>query len=122
MPVCPEVDIGLGIPRKPINLYHIGSDTKVIQSDTGMDLTVKLSNYCQEYLKYAGSVDGFILKSKSPSCGIMSTPIQIKNKGESYSGSGVFAMIAQNMFPQGVFVDEIFLEQMGVNEFLKKLS
>jgi uncharacterized protein YbbK (DUF523 family) len=120
VPICPEVDIGLSVPRKPINLYQCVAGIKVIQDETGIDLTDKLVSYSQEYLKYIGTVDGFILKSKSPSCGNESTYIHYKDKMNV--GSGVFVSMAKNYFPNAVFVDEKFLEKYGVESFISKIS
>jgi uncharacterized protein YbbK (DUF523 family) len=120
IPVCPEVDIGLGVPRKPITLNQIESGIRVIQEETGIDLTEKLVTYSQGYLNYIGHVDGFILKSKSPSCGIDSTSIHYDD--ELLIGSGVFTSIAKKCFPNVVFVDEKYIEEKGVEAFIAELA
>jgi uncharacterized protein YbbK (DUF523 family) len=67
-----------------------------------------------------GDVDSFILRSKSPSCGIESTPIRYE--GKLLLGSGVFASTAKKFFPKVVFVDERYLEEKGVEAFISGLK
>ena len=110
--VCPEVEIGLGVPRKPINLVRGEDGVRVVQEETGVDLSEEMVSFSQGYLRYIGNVDAFVLKSKSPSCGLGTTKI---HEGEKYSlGSGVFAALAEKLFPNSVFVDERFMEEKGV--------
>ena len=114
--VCPEVEIGLGVPRSPINLVKDEKGVRVIQDGTGFDLSEEMVSFSQGYLRYIGKVDAFILKSKSPSCGLGTTKI---HEGTSYSlGSGVFAALAEKFCPNAVLVDENFMEKNGVDALL----
>jgi uncharacterized protein YbbK (DUF523 family) len=118
--VCPEVEIGLGIPRKPINLVREEDGVRVIQIETGVDLTEEMVSFCQGYLRFIGEVDAFVLKSKSPSCGLNTTKV---HQGESFSiGSGIFASLAEKLFPKAVMVGEIFMERQGVEALLAKIN
>jgi uncharacterized protein YbbK (DUF523 family) len=120
VPVCPEVEIGLGVPRKSINLVKDKNGVRVIQDETGLDLSEEMVSYSQGYLRFIGKVDAFVLKSKSPSCGMGTTKI---HEGESYSlGSGVFAVFAEKLFPDAVLVDEKFMEEKGVEALLKLID
>ncbi len=73
--VCPESDIGLGVPRDPIRLVRDGEDKKLLQPNTGRDVTLEMKDFCANFLKEHWDVDGFILKSRSPSCGLKETKI-----------------------------------------------
>lgn len=68
-PVCPEVEVGLGIPRDPIRLVASGDRNRLVQPRTGRDLTDDMEAFADRFLGRLDGVDGFILKSKSPSCG-----------------------------------------------------
>jgi len=68
--VCPEVEIGLGVPRSPIRLIDMGGAIRLIQPSTGLDVTEKMNTYTSSFLSSLKNVDGFILKALSPSCGI----------------------------------------------------
>lgn len=114
--VCPEMEIGLGVPRKPINLVRGEDGVRVIQDKTGVDLSEEMVSFSQGYLRYIGNVDAFVLKSKSPSCGLGTTKIR---EGKKYNlGSGVFAALAEKLFPDSVLVDERFMEEKGVEALL----
>ncbi len=118
--VCPEVEIGLRVPRKPIDLMKSRDGLSVVQSETNTDLSEELVTFAQGYLRYIGKVDAFVLKSKSPSCGIGTTKI---HQGDSFKlGSGVFAAQAIRLFPNAVFVDEEFLEKNGVSSLMDLIT
>jgi uncharacterized protein YbgA (DUF1722 family)/uncharacterized protein YbbK (DUF523 family) len=68
--VCAEVEIGLGIPRDPIRIVADGDELKLLQPATGDDVTRKMLDFCDSFLSSIDDVDGFILKFRSPSCGI----------------------------------------------------
>jgi uncharacterized protein YbgA (DUF1722 family)/uncharacterized protein YbbK (DUF523 family) len=70
IPVCPEVEIGLGVPRSPIRLEDTSGEIHLVQSKTGLDVTEPMQEFSKNYLAGLGHVDGFILKGRSPSCGI----------------------------------------------------
>ena len=69
IPVCPEVEVGLGIPRKPIRLVESDNTIRLIQSETDADITDDMENFTKTFLDKLVDVDGFILKDRSPSCG-----------------------------------------------------
>ena len=118
--VCPEVEIGLGVPRNPINLVKDENGVRVIQDDTGFDLSEEMVSFSQGYLRYIGKVDAFILKSKSPSCGLGTTKIHEDDK--SSLGSGVFAALAEKICPNAILVDERFMEENGVCALLDLIN
>ena len=98
--VCPEVEIGMGIPRKPIRIIHDNNQTILKQSDTGIDWSKKMNNFSQKYISEIDDIDGFILKSASPSCGINSTKIfQKKHPAPIGKGNGLFADQIVENFP-----------------------
>jgi uncharacterized protein YbbK (DUF523 family) len=117
--VCPEVLAGLGVPRVPINLYKKDGRTQVIQDETGLDVTEALSSASDDFLSSQGAIGGFILKSKSPSCGLGTTKIR---DGDSFKlGSGVFAQKAMEKYGDSVFIDESGLAEEGVEAFLLRV-
>jgi uncharacterized protein YbgA (DUF1722 family) len=79
----------LGIPRDPIRIIWENDESKLIQSSTGLDLTTKMNTFADKFLKSLESVDGFILKYKSPSCGTLHTPyLASTEKGAAKLGKG----------------------------------
>lgn len=78
--VCPEVEIGLGVPRPPVRLLRDG-ELKLYQPEHARDLTAQMQAYCTALFDRLGVVDGFLLKSASPSCGLKGVKV--------YDGSGM---------------------------------
>ena len=118
--VCPEQDIGLDVPRKPINLVLVRGVVRVIQSETGRDVTDELRGFSTAFLDRLGTVDGFILKSRSPSCGRGTT--KIHDGSIVRLGSGIFASCVERRHPDCVILDEEELEKMGPEAFLRLLA
>lgn len=69
-PVCPEVEIGLGIPRNSIRIILKDGKHCLYQPETHTDITAKMISFTESFLQSLSDVDGFLLKSRSPSCGI----------------------------------------------------
>ena len=73
--VCPEVEIGLGVPREPIRVVERDGERRLVQPATGRDVTGEMRDFAGRFLDGLGEVDGFVLKSRSPSCGIKDVKI-----------------------------------------------
>lgn len=112
VPVCPEVSIGLGVPRAPIFLVKKGDRLKIINSSTGEDIYPQIIKFSNKFLKTLTDIDGFILKSKSPSCGVSGTKVyRNENKtGFLFRKRGVFAQQVLKKFPHLPIEDESRLE------------
>jgi len=75
MPVCPELEVGLGAPRLPVRLVEKKDGVHMIQQKTEKDVTDRMSDFASAFLSGLKDIDGFVLKSASPSCGIASVKI-----------------------------------------------
>lgn len=93
-PFCPEVSIGMGIPREPIRLVSDqldGGDIRCVGTKTeDLDVTEKLEQCGQDQLDWARGLCGYIFKKDSPSCGMERVKIYYKNNPKR-SGIGLFA-------------------------------
>ena len=80
--ICPEMEIGLGSPRNPIQIDVINNQQRLIMPNTGEDLSEKMSNYATSKFKslIEDGICGFILKSNSPSCGLGSVLVHDNGK------------------------------------------
>ena len=74
IPVCAEVEIELGVPRNPIRIVDKKGIIKLIQPETKKDVTENMIAFSNKFLDDL-EIDGAILKSKSPSCGIKDVKI-----------------------------------------------
>lgn len=123
-PICPEVEIGLGIPREPIRLVTLEGSLRLVQPTTDRDLTQDMSQFNDLYLGSLGDVDGFLLKSRSPSCGIKDTKIYSGEGGTlpSERGPGMFGGAVLERFPWAAVEDEGRLTNFRIrHHFLTKL-
>lgn len=123
-PVCPEVEIGLGIPREPIRIVAADDELRLIQPATDTDVTDKMTEFTDSFLDSAGDADGFMLKTRSPSCG----PKDVKvypGTGKVMStsrGAGFFGGAVVEKYPHLAVEDEGRLKNFGIREhFLTRL-
>ncbi|HOU81176.1 MAG TPA: DUF1722 domain-containing protein [Methanoregulaceae archaeon] len=75
IPVCPEVEIGLGIPRATVRIVRIEGVDHLIQPATGRDVTSDMISFAGQFLDNLPPVDGFILKGGSPTSGISNVKV-----------------------------------------------
>ena len=108
VPVCPEVEIGLGVPRPPIRLIQRDGELSVFQPDTGRDVTAAMRDFGERFLGGLGAVDGFVLKSRSPSCGLRDVKVYPApaDAAPSGKGAGVFGGAVLDRFPSAAVEDE----------------
>ena len=107
--VCPEVDIGLGTPRPPIRLERDGEEViRLVMIETGEDLTDRMTRYATERVNALRDkrISGYVLKSKSPSCGMEGVPIHDSNHEISAAGIGIFAAVLKERMPHLPVEDE----------------
>ena len=123
-PVCPEMAIGLGVPRRPIRVIIDKNKFRLIQPETGLDLTDQMNSFAQKFIASHQEVDGWILKSRSPSCGFRTTKIFTSAKSTTplRRGSGLFAQQVKKALPFIPLEDEERLESPELLEkFLIKI-
>ncbi|GAB4313977.1 MAG: DUF523 and DUF1722 domain-containing protein [Methanobacteriaceae archaeon] len=123
-PVCPEVELGLGIPRDPIRLIDLKGKVELFQPATGKCLTQAMKKFARQYLENIKDFDGFILKNKSPSCGIKAVKVYpgLKEGRPRNDGVGAFASEVYNIHPYLAVEDEGRLRNLKIREnFLTKI-
>ena len=124
VPVCPEVEIGLGVPRSPIRLVSRNGDIKLVQPSTGLDLSEKMEEFAERFLGSLNGVDGFILKSASPSSGFRNVKIypSAEKSASIARGPGFFGGAVLVKYPNLAIEDERRLLNPRIREhFLVKL-
>ena len=122
--VCPEVDIGMPVPRPTVLLYKKGEQIRMIEPNSMKDYTDEMLNFSEAFLKSLGEVDGFLLKAKSPSCGVKDTKLYQKNLKGLINGrsSGLFAQKAMEYYPYLPIEDEGRLNDYWIRrDFLTKI-
>ncbi len=106
VPVCPEVRIGLGVPRPPIRIEETDGVQRLVQPSTGRDLTEPMTSFSHGFADGTGDVDGLILKSRSPSCGIGDVKIHVGGEPGPEPGDGMFARVMADRYPGAALEDE----------------
>jgi len=122
--VCPEVGIGLGVPRETLRLVRVGEELRLVQPATGMDLTERMVGYVDSFLEGLPEVDGFILKGRSPTSGLKDAKIypSLGKVASVGRGPGIFGGIVRERFPHLALEDEGRLRNGRIREhFLRKL-
>ncbi len=99
-PFCPEVAIGLGIPRAPIRLVRIDGQLRVRGvRDPALDVTDRLADFAARTLPGLADLSGYIFKSKSPSCGAFRVKVYATSGHPDGSAEGAFAAAVKAAMP-----------------------
>jgi len=92
IPFCPEAPL-FGTPRERISVVEVDGKNRIITDETRVDVTLRLENEIENFIKQNPDVDAIVLKSKSPSCGNTTTPILNQNRDSLRFGDGIAASI-----------------------------
>ncbi len=115
---CPECEIGLGVPRDPIRIVYKGSSFRLMQLNTGKDVTGPMRKFTDGFLSGIREIDGFILKDRSPSCGIKDVKVypDIESSSSLKKKSGFFGEEALKRFSNTAIESETRLTNFAVRE------
>ena len=108
VPICPEVEMGMSVPREKIQLFIVNNIIRVVGIASGIDWTEKMIHYAEQRIQANDfkELSGFILKSKSPSCGFSSTELFDSSGLLSKEGTGLFARCLIDTYPKLPIEDE----------------
>jgi uncharacterized protein YbbK (DUF523 family) len=101
VPVCPEVELGMGTPRPPIRLERHGGEIRLVMPSTGGDYTEAMRLYAERRVEALAALglDGYILKKDSPSCGMERIEVYHGAGAPSRDGRGLFAEVLMRRWP-----------------------
>ena len=127
VPVCPEVEVGMGTPREPIQLVarpdgvRSGQErVRLLGVTSGADWTGRMSGWARHRVEALRSLNlsGFVLKARSPSCGPRGVAIQ----SSPDTGRGLFAQALIDALPDLAVEDEERLQNPAFREaFLRRV-
>lgn len=115
--VCPEMQIGLPSPRQPLRL--VGErEPRIVQPATGKDFTERMGKFARETLSSLPPIDGFVLKGRSPSCGVADAKVYASTeKGAAIARrAGLFGSAVRSQFPNLPTEDEGRLTNRALRE------
>ena len=111
VPVCPELELGLGVPRPPLRLHQGPAGARMIEIESGKDHSVTMRRYARQRIRELASLElsGFVLKRGSPSCGMERVRVHPSRRDEAQAakspgmpkreGRGLFAEALFSMLP-----------------------
>ena len=117
--VCPEVEVGMGVPRETLRLVRVGDDTRMITTRTGIDHTDSMRAYAARRVRQLESMDlrGYVLKADSPSCGMERVTVyEADGASPVPNGVGTFAAVLKAHFPALPIEEEGRLQDPAVRE------
>lgn len=126
--VCPETGIGLPTPREALRIIQTeDGNEKLVFSRTGKDITKEMMDFTEKFLKTLKDkdIDGFLLKSSSPSCGVKDCKLY-KTHGKApclqKKTNGLFTREVLKKFPYSVVEHEGRLTNFNIREhFLTRI-
>jgi uncharacterized protein YbbK (DUF523 family) len=121
--VCPEVEIGLGVPREKIQLTQVGSVIQVLKMLVQkIDVSMSLRNFAIQFVQQH-ALSGLVLQDKSPSCGVENTKLYSPGGEQIGLSSGIFAATIMDLFPHIQVIQSSRLQsQDDIIRFVKKLK
>ena len=100
--VCPEVEVGMGVPRETLRLVKVGADTRMMTTRTGVDHTDSMRAYAARRTRELDALDlrGYVLKKDSPSCGMERVKVfRTGSEAPVRTGVGIYAAVLKQRFP-----------------------
>jgi len=125
VPVCPEVECGLPVPREAMHIEGDPQSPRLLTINTRQDMTDRLEIWAHRRVieLEKNNLCGFIFKSRSPSCGIEQVKLYNEEDVFTLDGSGIFARIFMKHFSFLPVADETRLSDPHLREqFLKLVS
>ncbi len=101
VPVCPEVEVGMGVPRESVRLTGEFDSPRMVGNKTGEDWTERMIKFREQRLKQLEKyrLSGYIFKKKSPSCGMERVKVYSESGRAENKGRGLWAGALQKRFP-----------------------
>ncbi|MCK4857421.1 MAG: DUF1722 domain-containing protein [candidate division Zixibacteria bacterium] len=101
VPVCPEVELGMGAPREAVRLEGMPDAPRMVGIESGTDWTTRMNRFSRKHVSQFKPLllAGYILKEGSPSCGLKRVPV-FRGRGKSWrNGRGLYAAALLERYP-----------------------
>ncbi|NOQ64969.1 MAG: DUF523 domain-containing protein [Methyloprofundus sp.] len=123
IPVCPEVGIGLTVPREKIELHQQGDEVRLLTTtQPSKDLTVAMVAYAGMFLQNH-AISGLILKDKSPSCGVANCKQFDEHGLMQREGTGIFAAAVRQLKPNLPMLQSHLVNQdSDLDSFIRQVN
>jgi uncharacterized protein YbbK (DUF523 family) len=118
VPVCPEVECGMPVPREAMHLVGNSGSPRLITIETGVDKTDQMTRWAKKRvveLEKDGLM-GFLFKSSSPSCGMERVKVCNEKNRTVRKGVGLFAFAFMKHFPLLPVEEECRLQDPSIRD------
>jgi uncharacterized protein YbgA (DUF1722 family)/uncharacterized protein YbbK (DUF523 family) len=118
VPVCPEVELGMPVPRPAIRLVRLDGGIRLVDPKHGVDHTEAMRRFAEARVRALEPLDlsGYLLKKDSPSCGMQRVKVHSEKGPGVRDGIGVFAEALMRRLPLLPVEEEGRLEDPGLRE------
>ena len=118
VPVCPEVECGLPVPREPMRLVGDSEAPRLVTVRSGIDRTELMRQWAEKRVRELEKEDlcGFIFKSRSPSSGMERVKVYDRHNVPRPVGVGLFARAFMERLPLLPVEDEGRLQDPVLRE------
>jgi uncharacterized protein YbgA (DUF1722 family)/uncharacterized protein YbbK (DUF523 family) len=101
VPLCPEVEVGMGVPREAVRLVGNIDSPRLVGSNSGRDWTQAMHQWAAAQVEQLAQMDldGYIFKSRSPTCGLFRVKVYDSNGIPRNEGRGLFAQALLQRLP-----------------------
>ena len=124
VPVCPEFEIGLGVPRESLRLVGDPEAPRLVAQKSGQDHTERMQTWARERLEELAAIKlhGFVFKKDSPSSGLFRVRVYDQNGMPQRVGTGIFPREVMKRFPLLPLEEEGRLNDMPLREnFIERI-
>ncbi len=92
VPVCPEVEVGMGTPREAVRLVQVGGKVRMLGRTSRIDWTERMESCARDRAHALRDVHGAVFKKDSPTCGLLRVKLYPDRDGvaPSRGGRGLF--------------------------------
>jgi uncharacterized protein YbgA (DUF1722 family)/uncharacterized protein YbbK (DUF523 family) len=118
IPVCPEIEVGMGTPRPTMQLLREGDEVRMREVASGRDHTRAMQRYAARRVRALRDLAlcGFVLKKNSPSCGMTRVKVHGDRKAPAKGSRGLFASQLMRADPNLPVEDEDRLKDPKLRE------
>jgi uncharacterized protein YbgA (DUF1722 family)/uncharacterized protein YbbK (DUF523 family) len=118
VPVCPEVEVGMGTPRPAVRLVGEGGEIRMLEVASGRDYTLAMQRYAARRVRALGGLGlcGYVLKANSPSCGMTRVKVHGERRAPRAGSRGLFASRLMEVYPNLPVEDEGRLNDAKLRE------
>jgi uncharacterized protein YbgA (DUF1722 family)/uncharacterized protein YbbK (DUF523 family) len=118
VPVCPEIEVGMGVPRESVRLVGSPDQPRMLAERSGTDWTGAMDRFAERQVRELRRLRlaGYVLKKNSPSCGMERVKVYGSRGGAPRSGTGLFARALMNGLPLLPVEEEGRLNDAGLRE------